>query len=671
MRLNQTRGIKLNIMSIAFMGSIVFAFYLVINFLVASANEQRIEELQKSKFIVLESLVALTNDVDQIREALTNAIILENSFLIEEAMELAPAFEKRLADIEQHIPEEKAAINSIRLFFYNYLSSAKILASKLVDSPNNLNAYEESASNTHIAFRNLNHAISNLLADRQEDYSHQLDQITQSLKTTNIVAALIGIAFVCGLIIMTWLTTRRVVKAVTRADRLKESFLTTISHELRTPMNGIVGALSLLKESKLDESQAELLDIATDSSENMTKTVDDILTLTDLMSGKPQIVKLAFNEKEWVGDMLTVARNCCQYKGLNFKYYSDLQDVTLFNDRQKLTIVCRQLLENAIKYTIKGQVFFKISHELNSDVSLKSSDHTLNGRAVSSGTLTVVISDNGPGLSSEMMQDIYTPFVQEDGGFKRAHQGIGIGLAMSKMLVRSLGGTLSLTNKQGEQGVVAKFTIPCEFDDQSALEVNSNALTIDTSLHTEPLSASNVINFSQSKEKIRQPETVTSKTIKPKSAENTLSRVSASLEIEDYGSTETDDQQEPLQQSSVLIVEDNRVNQQILSKIMRKMNFQVIIAANGQEALQQLQSHDIDLILMDCQMPVMDGFEATEKIRQLGDYKAAIPIIAVTANARDIDKQRCFDAGMNGFLGKPVNFSTVKKSIESYVRTSA
>ena len=75
--------------------------------------------------------------------------------------------------------------------------------------------------------------------------------------------------------------------------------------------------------------------------------------------------------KEWVGDMLTVARNCCQYKGLNFKYYSDLQDVTLFNDRQKLTIVCRQLLENAIKYTIKGQVFFKISHELNSDVSLK------------------------------------------------------------------------------------------------------------------------------------------------------------------------------------------------------------------------------------------------------------------------------------------------------------
>ena len=147
--------------------------------------------------------------------------------------------------------------------------------------------------------------------------------------------------------------------------------------------------------------------------------------------------------------------------------------------------------------------------------------------------------------------------------------------------------------------------------------------------------------------------------------------MSASLEIEDYGSTETDDQQEPLQQSSVLIVEDNRVNQQILSKIMRKMNFQVIIAANGQEALQQLQSHDIDLILMDCQMPVMDGFEATEKIRQLGDYKAAIPIIAVTANARDIDKQRCFDAGMNGFLGKPVNFSTVKKSIESYVRTSA
>jgi signal transduction histidine kinase/CheY-like chemotaxis protein len=539
---------------------------------------------------------------DQIRESLTSAILLENSFLIEEALDQAPLFEHRIKRIEAHFTTTDPALERIQAHFYDYLKTASLLAHQLVTSSNDLTSYEKSASKAHLAFQQLNQSINQMLTDRQDDYSQQLNQINQSLSSTNALAALIGLAVIMMMLILTWWTTRRVVKAVTQADLLKESFLTTISHELRTPMNGIVGALSLLKDSKLNTQQEELLAIARDSSTNMTKMIDDILTLTDLMAGKPQLIKLPFTESDLTTELVPTAQNYCHYKALTLNYSSDLEGITLISDRDKLIIVCRQLLENAIKYTKEGEIIFRISHRITNESHAE-------------GYLRIHIEDNGPGLSSQIMQDMFTPFTQEESGFKRSHQGIGIGLTMSKMLVKGLGGTLTLKNKPDTQGAIAELTIPCEF----------------------------------------KPASQTSN--------QTTTQISSNNTSEAQTTNENGE--------CILIVEDNLVNQKVLKKIVSKMNFQTLVAADGQEAITAIKSHPVDLILMDCQMPVMDGFEATQKIRQMDNKVRTVPIIAVTANARDSDKERCLKAGMDGFLSKPVNFQTVKKSIESYLHSTA
>ena len=230
--------------------------------------------------------------------------------------------------------------------------------------------------------------------------------------------------------------------------------------------------------------------------------------------------------------------------------------------------------------------------------------HEISPDLQDSGTITVQIEDNGPGLNKEMMLNIFKPFQQAEGGFKRKYQGIGIGLAMSNAIVSSLGGKLRLNNKVEGQGVIAQFTVPSNFQKNPEKELPTPVVE-------------------QLEERLKPP--------------------------------------------SVLIVEDNKVNQVVLTKLIKKMNCEPLVANNGQEGVEQVQAHEIDIVLMDCQMPVMDGFEATIEIRKLKDKKGKIPIVAVTANARDADRARCFEVGMNGFLGKPVDFRSVKQAIEEHL----
>ena len=207
-------------------------------------------------------------------------------------------------------------------------------------------------------------------------------------------------------------------------------------------------------------------------------------------------------------------------------------------------------------------------------------------------------------MNKELMQNIFKPFQQAEGGFKRKHQGIGIGLAMSNAIVSSLGGKLHLINKSEGKGLIAHFSIPCQFAERPTVEA-------------------------------------------PQQTQINLDKLPHS--------------------PSVLIVEDNKVNQVILNKLVKKMNCTTLLAENGKEGVEQVCNNNIDIILMDCQMPIMDGFEATEAIRKLENSKSKIPIVAVTANARDADKARCFEVGMNGFLGKPVDFRSVKQAIEDHL----
>ncbi len=593
MRLDQNDRIRLNIMSIAILSGVVFVLYIAANFWVVKTNEHHIDDLQKNKFPIIENLILLKEDVSLLREALSNAIILENQFLIEEALDLAPAFQKRLEVIKQLLGKHHSKVVEIHFHFNAYKILASKLATKLVENPHNLDVYQHDAAATHKTYQHLNTSINDLLAEQQMLYRDGLNSVNHDINTTNNVAALVGAIFVVGMIALTWLTSNKVMCAIKRADKLKESFLITISHELRTPMNGILGALSLLKTSKLEPSQRTLIEIANSSSMAMIKSVDDILTFTELMSGKPKLMISPFDQSDWVADLNKIAEQQCLDKNLTYKFESDLDDLVIVSDKRKLIRVCRQLLENAVKFTTSGVIVFRISHTLNEDMS---------------GELQVEVEDHGPGFSHDLMKDIFKPFLQAEGGFKRSYQGIGIGLAMSNAIIRGMGGTLNLQNKLANEGSVVEFTVPTHF------------LSPD---------------LSQDK------------------AKETLSEL---VEIS---------------APNVLIVEDNKVNQIILDKIINKMDCVSLLANNGQEALEQVTDEEVDLILMDCQMPVMDGFEATEAIRKLASSKRNIPIIAVTANTRDEDRARCFAVGMNGFLSKPVDFESVQQAVETHLQQRA
>lgn len=565
--------------------------YLGASVLVAKTNEQRIERIQKEQYPVIEGTLFLKEDVERLREALTNAIILENHFLIEDALELANDFDKRLQSIERRIAVNEPYILEIRSYFDAYKSMAGKLAQNLIEQPENLSLFEESANRTNEAFRLLNSAINGMLSMMQADYSASLDKVTHDINRTNLGAAIIGLIFLVGLSFFTFWINRRVMSALVKADRLKEAFLTSISHELRTPMNGIVGALSLLQQTTSHKHDERLLGIARQSASNMSQTIDDILTFTDLISGEPRLSLTAFSFEDWTETLLLEARKQCKDKSLAFDVSGDLGDCLLITDRLKLTSVTRHLLGNAIKYTPSGIVQFLVKPDFERQ------------------RLSVTVIDSGPGLSRDFMQNIFQPFRQAESGFKRKHQGVGIGLAMSRAIVASLKGRLKIRNRDGEHGLIAEFSLPVKFQ------------------------------------------------AKPDSTNNDTKSVVVDMPLK------SPDQS----QSNILVVEDNKINQIILKKLVQKLNCNVILAENGQEAIQQLKAHHIDLVLMDCQMPVMDGFEATEAIRKLPHPKNKVPIVAVTANARDADKARCMAVGMNGFVGKPIDLEVVKGILEKYL----
>lgn len=227
--------------------------------------------------------------------------------------------------------------------------------------------------------------------------------------------------------------------------------------------------------------------------------------------------------------------------------------------------------------------------------------------------------DSGIGIAKENQQAVFEKFQQADGSTTRKYGGTGLGLAICSSLVEVMGGEISLTSEPG-LGSCFEFTIP---------------LNIVSDTPIAP-STPNVLDF-------RNGEDCAPKSLKP-----------------------TKDEGKPW----ILVVEDTAVNQKVVRIMLEKLGMQVNVAEHGEEALQQCQEHQFDLILMDCQMPVMDGFIATENIRKMGEWGQQVPIIALSANVIKEDQQRCFDVGMNEFVAKPVTKERLQQIFEQYLPDS-
>ncbi|MBQ7926337.1 MAG: response regulator [Lachnospiraceae bacterium] len=376
------------------------------------------------------------------------------------------------------------------------------------------------------------------------------------------------------------------------ANRTKTIFLSNMSHDIRTPMNAIIGYNNIAQKHVNDVDRVtDCLQKIDSASAHLLNLINDVLDMGRIESGKMSFRLETYNLKDMFQSILDAFANQMAEKKIQFT--TDLSSVRNWSikcDLLKINQVVYNLLSNAVKYTNPGGRV---------DMLVEQMDGPDPARAY----YCFKVKDTGIGMSKEFCQHAFQMFERERNYTESNIQGTGLGLAISKAIVEMAGGTISV---ESELGVGTEFTI--------------------------------FVNFEICKEQDNTPI------------------FAEELEVAEYVGKQ------------ILLVEDNELNREIALEIMREAGLQVEIAVDGLEAVEMVTASEpghYDLIFVDIQMPRMDGYEATRQIRALSDKKlASIPIVAMTANAFEEDRQKAFEAGMDEHISKPVDIKAIRKAIE-------
>ena len=380
------------------------------------------------------------------------------------------------------------------------------------------------------------------------------------------------------------------------ANRAKTSFLNSMSHDIRTPMNAILG-FTELAASHIDnkEQVQDYLGKISVSSSHLLSLINDVLDMSRIESGKVTIEETAVHLPDVIQDLRTIIQSDSASKQLEL--IIETKDVThedIITDKLRLKQVLLNILSNAVKFTPSGGTISFFVTEKPSSVE-------------NAADFEFCIKDNGIGMSEEFQKTIFEAFTREKTSTVSGIQGTGLGMAISKSIVDLMGGTITVHSTEGK-GTEFTVKLPCRINN--------------TSMNPE--------------------------------------RMDGIESMPDFSG------------KRVLLAEDNELNQILAENILTSVGLSVDIACDGTEAVEKVKAAAVgyyDIILMDVQMPHMDGYEATRQIRALENKdKANVPIIAVTANAFDEDRQIAVDAGMNGHLAKPYDIPMIMETLKNLLR---
>lgn len=407
-----------------------------------------------------------------------------------------------------------------------------------------------------------------------------------------MTGAMLVIVVVVLCLMMLFIIRISLISATAKAEsKSRGEFLSSMSHEIRTPLNGIIGLNHLMQQNTHNPDQLmEYLKKSDSTAQYLLFLVNDILDMSKLQSYKMVLVSRSFSVEDLLSTIESMMRTRMEDKKIDFRVETNLICPNLIGDDIRIEQILVNILGNAAKFTPEGgRVTMRVFQTVKGDKVLT----------------TYEVEDTGCGMSEEFQRKIFEPFSQEREGISQGRQGTGLGMSISSMLAKLMGGTLAVTSRLGE-GSCFTFTL-----------------------------------------------------LSGKAGEITKNRIAAdqNQQVCDRG-----------RKLRILIAEDNDLNAEILTEILDESGFTSVLARDGKEVVEVFENsapYEFDIILMDVLMPVRDGFEAAKLIRNLDrpDAKSVI-IYACTANTFTEYQEKAQTAGMNGFITKPIDVNKLMKKLE-------